>query len=244
MAESSYLQETKDEDIYVTFIQPEKNALIPSYEFNLLNMGIVKDNMAESGVIIIKKIFTLGIIESFKKSLQPIKQLYVADKKGVVHREYHCITFEEGRQDIWDLSDKINVDIPIMTDIMNELMGCVWVRSSLGALPLKSKNWGRWHRDVIPLFKDIQSTLCLPDFYYVVFIPLNNITMNNGATQIIINSHNGNSELINSYAICDMGDVIIMNGKCLHRSTPNITEDCRDMLYIIYCAMWYNESKF
>jgi hypothetical protein len=171
MAESSYLQETEEENIYNTFIQPEKNASIPSCECDSLNIDIIKTNLIESGVVVIKKMLSLDIIKTFKKSLQPIKQLHLADKKGVSHREdCHCITFEEGRQDIWDLSNKINVDIPVITTIMDHVMGCTWVRSSLGTLPLKSKNWGRWHRDVVPLFKDIQSTLCLPDFYYVVFI--------------------------------------------------------------------------
>ncbi len=241
MADSSYLQETKEEDSYSTFVPPPDDVSIHSYDNQL---DAISSGLIEAGAVVIKNVFTEDVIESFKKTLQPIKQLHCLDKKGVSHGEYHCITFEEGRQDIWDLSNEIHIDIPIMKSLMDEVMGCQWIRSSLGALPLESKNWGRWHRDVVPLFEDIQHTLCLPDFYYIVFIPLDDLTVDNGATQIILNSHNGEVGYVSSRALCNKGDIIVMNGKCLHRSTPNLTEDCRDMLYIIYCAVWYNESKF
>merc|ERR1711998_205714 len=59
-----------------------------------------------------------------------------------------------------------------------------------GALPSKaSSHVGPWHRDTYDLFEDDAIDVKLPPYYYTVLIPLVELTLENGATEFLIGSH-------------------------------------------------------
>ena len=88
----------------------------------------------------------------------------------------------------------------------------------------------------------------LPPYYLTVFIPLVEITQQNGPTEFIKGSH--------QYPIVDEtkadifsplvspGDIIIFDGRVLHRGTPNKSDSEKLIAYITFIALWYHDQTF
>jgi ectoine hydroxylase-related dioxygenase (phytanoyl-CoA dioxygenase family) len=110
------------------------------------------------------------------------------------------------------------------------------------------------HRDVYPILNTTAGDnldrldLELPPYYFTVLIPLVDITMQNGPTEFIKGSHR--------VAVVDMesatidaplskpGDVIIFDGRIMHRGSANNTTHERIIAYITYVANWYHDQTF
>jgi len=113
-----------------------------------------------------------------------------------------------------------------------------------GTLPvLPGSKEGDWHRDIVPLFSDNNLNLSLPPCYYTVLIPLMDLSEENGTTQFIIGSHKVDfektSQLSKVQFAAKKGSVILLDGRIFHRGMPNLSNEVRQMLYIIYAKNWY-----
>ncbi len=40
---------------------------------------------------------------------------------------------------------------------------------------------------------------------------------------------------------CDAGDVVVMDGRTLHRGLANTSHDIRPLCYFSFCPPWYRE---
>jgi ectoine hydroxylase-related dioxygenase (phytanoyl-CoA dioxygenase family) len=172
------------------------------------------------------------------------------------------IRHNKGRTDLSPITDLIELEISSsIQNILNRAMQCEFVCKSKGVLTLDAHtdSYGKWHRDTPSLFschgknskeKDLcdsdYKNICLPDYYFTVFIPLINVTIENGATEIIPGSHklsvHDSRFIAKSYLTANRGDAVIMNGKLLHRSTPNLNHMNRDVIYMVYAPVWLDEK--
>lgn len=244
----SYLQKTDDVTMFDDIdIQNMSLVQLPSAD----NEEQVLYNLDEYGVVKINNVMNLIELENIREYARD--NMYKGDKTDAVIVDKHKhIVFAKGRQDMW------HIDLPLtipeeVKNVLDIVMKVEYKQSSIGVLTLdaNTNHMGRWHRDVMPLFKlnvdpDVNDkyTLELPNFYFTVFIPLTQCRKENGATEMLLKSHVSDEKNVITIAEGNPGDVIIMNGKLLHRSVPNVSDLDRDLLYIIYCAKWYDEEKF
>ncbi len=181
--------------------------------------------------------------------------------------EGHAILHAPGRMDVWPwghlpllASDTADVYAPYpVREIVTDAARCDIVQKSVGLLAVDDtcSTYGRWHRDTSPLFKwnptspdkeDAGNVVIVPDYYFTCFIPLDPLDGENGAPEFILGSHRvaGSPDALLGLPVatvkCAPGDVIVMNGKTLHRGTPNRTEKARDMLYAVWAPPWFNED--
>ena len=118
----------------------------------------------------------------------------------------------------------------------------------VGALPSVGKSdAGPWHRDIYSLFDNEQIDVSLPDFYFTLLIPLVPVNQENGATEFILGSHKQafsdveKNNLPHSQPDAQPGDLVLFNGKILHRGRENLSDAERPVLYIVYKKKWYND---
>jgi ectoine hydroxylase-related dioxygenase (phytanoyl-CoA dioxygenase family) len=110
------------------------------------------------------------------------------------------------------------------------------------------------HRDVYPILNDvIDQNLCshdisLPPYYFTVLIPLVKITKEMGPTEFIRGSNNRQVVDISKETIyaplLSPGDIVVFDGRTLHRGLPNHTNKERLVAYITFIAKWYYDQTF
>jgi ectoine hydroxylase-related dioxygenase (phytanoyl-CoA dioxygenase family) len=110
------------------------------------------------------------------------------------------------------------------------------------------------HRDVYPLLNNTEDVnlshldIQLPPYYFTVLIPLVEITRENGPTEFIKGSHK--KEIVDEktseiYApLTSPGDIVIFEGRTLHRGSANNSTKERMIAYITYTAEWYHDQTF
>jgi ectoine hydroxylase-related dioxygenase (phytanoyl-CoA dioxygenase family) len=110
------------------------------------------------------------------------------------------------------------------------------------------------HRDVYPLQNTTTGVnlgeldLLLPPYYFTVLIPLMEITQENGPTQFVKNSRRQMCVTVDEAEIysplLSPGDVVIFDGRTLHKGSPNNSKEQRMIAYITYVAEWYHDQTF
>jgi hypothetical protein len=125
-------------------------------------------------------------------------------------------------------------------------------RSSGGALSTTGvAAHGGWHRDPGTLFEDEKLDMAIPDFYCTMLMPLDPTPLERGPTEFILGSHrktvpelceSGEGALRIAAACADPGDVILFNGKILHRGRANMSDKGRGVLYVSHTKVWYDDS--
>jgi hypothetical protein len=173
----------------------------------------------------------------------------------------HVIHHATGRSDVWPMDSLLphnfSLKDPIPALIADAAKGaCRKVESKRwGLLPVAPATdlHGHWHRDTGSLFhweeqdvvqRDRHSTLLLPNWYFTCFVPLVETTN----TEYLRGSHMMDLEHFDVHKKrygrfeCVPGDVVIMNGKVLHRGVPN-PNPLRDrlLLYQVWAPTWFNE---
>lgn len=230
---SSYLQADVDVRAYEYYVPPLTRGQVSTDWHRLSLDGVVRQ----------PALWSPAEVQRWQSQVTPLVEECVDEVPGTLVQTkagLHCLTFAPGRQDLWDVSPWVDLVVPAEVErrLQRASPSVRLVRSSMGVLPLRTDRHGPWHRDVVPLFGD---ALNVPDFYWTLFVPLTAVKPEAGSTQMVLGSHRG-LELGLVDPVLDAGDLLIMNGKMLHRSTP--CPQRRDLLYVIYCAHWYNESKF
>jgi ectoine hydroxylase-related dioxygenase (phytanoyl-CoA dioxygenase family) len=110
------------------------------------------------------------------------------------------------------------------------------------------------HRDVYPLQNTTTGVnlgeldLLLPPYYFTVLIPLVEITNENGPTQFIKGSRRTMCVAVDEAEIysplLSPGDVVIFDGRTMHKGSANNTNEQRMIAYITYVAEWYHDQTF
>lgn len=142
-----------------------------------------------------------------------------------------------------------------ITKIVKSLSPLVDFRHYWGAIPsLGGSGPTNMHRDIYPILNNTEGeNLCpldlnLPSYYLTVLIPLVKITRENGPTEFIKGSNrrmivDENGEEI--YApLLSPGDVVVFDGRTLHKGSANNTADERLVAYITFAANWYHDQTF
>ena len=112
---------------------------------------------------------------------------------------------------------------------------------------------GGWHRDFADgLFADESLNLQLPDYFFTVLAPLDDVSAEQG-TELVLGSHKlRTGELSGALttgaarrviAAARPGDVLVFNGKVVHRGMPNPTARSRTLVYLVYTAKWYQQGR-
>lgn len=238
----------QDNDIY------EKFAKIPDKEINTITTDSINiKNLATNGIAYVGNILTSSDIAYAREIIKSVRE----DSS-----KYKKITFSEKRLDVWDIPElnKLIANYYNIIDdvISNYLNDCKYVHKSTGLLLLdgQTDDNGKWHRDTSPgLFKYTSDcvlndslNVTLPDYYYNILFATDYIDKNSGATEFIMQSFVGLDNVINNnyQHVCvkmNPGDVIIFNGKMLHRAKANKSNNNRDVIYNILCAEWYLEEN-
>ncbi len=180
--------------------------------------------------------------------------------------EGHAILHSEHRADIWpwdavvtDLRDGDCAAPRPLRRLLDDAADCSIVRKSVGVLPIGAdcRTFGRWHRDSAALFRyrssdpvaqDEMNTKRTPDFYFTSFIPLHPMAAGSGATECVLGSHRmsvaeaGGPDARFACAECEPGDIVVINGKLIHRGTHNPSQHRRDLLYLVWTASWFDEE--
>ena len=110
------------------------------------------------------------------------------------------------------------------------------------------------HRDVYPILNTAEGydlddiDIMLPPYYFTVLIPLVEITRENGPTEFIKGSDRKKfaadiqQEI---YApLSSPGDMIIFEGRTMHRGASNNSNHERLIAYITFVANWYHDQTF
>lgn len=233
------------------FLQNTKDFLI--YDKLLLNTEL--NTLQTQGYLILKDVCKdyINQYPTWRKDIRSLINPYKFNKPEVIRDNGRLlIMHNKGRIDTSPVSGFIN---PKIIDYIKNLIGCQCVCRVEGALTLdaNTQSYGKWHRDTPQLFKFSEDlyvsdymNICLPDYYFTVFIPLNDVTESNGPTEVIPGSHKmsvNDSLSANRYnLLANCGDIIIMNGKLLHRSSPNSSNENRDILYMVFAPSWLHED--
>eukprot|EP00747_Dinoflagellata_sp_TGD_P169078 gnl/TRDRNA2_/TRDRNA2_197046_c0_seq1.p1 gnl/TRDRNA2_/TRDRNA2_197046_c0~~gnl/TRDRNA2_/TRDRNA2_197046_c0_seq1.p1 ORF type:complete len:341 (-),score=47.16 gnl/TRDRNA2_/TRDRNA2_197046_c0_seq1:67-1089(-) len=137
----------------------------------------------------------------------------------------------------------------VVREILERAMAMPWRMHACGTLPtFPGAEAGPWHRDVNLMFGNEALDLSLPDFYYNLLVPLGPVSAANG-TQILLGSHKLTqcqvSQCPRGVVEASPGDVIIFNGKAVHRGRPNTgpTAAQRSVLYVVFAAAWFEQGR-
>ena len=90
--------------------------------------------------------------------------------------------------------------------------------------------------------------LALPDFYFTMLVPLSPVRAAN-ATEILLGSHRCTQDAVGGCdlgaAAMDVGEVLLFNGKCVHRGRPNTGPGAahRTLLYVVWTAPWFEQGR-
>jgi len=97
-----------------------------------------------------------------------------------------------------------------------------------------------WHTDVGQLFEGGPN---LPCHCLSVFIPLVNMSDDNGPTEFSLGTHMDAEEYPHGEVsmICEAGTAIIFDSRVLHRGTANHTTQDRPVLYFQYAKSWFQD---
>jgi hypothetical protein len=112
--------------------------------------------------------------------------------------------------------------------------------------PLRGSDYQDVHRDAPPLFPETGAET--PPFQLAVNFPLVDVTAENGPFEVARATHMVSKEeglrMIESgearveSLLMRAGDVMVRDVRCLHRGTPNLTDEPRPMVVLGYSRRW------
>ncbi len=218
------------------------------------------EQMREDGVAIIKKIMPHEHLHILDKEIATIRNTVMAKIQhmdrplktysDIAERQLNRLDYRCGfTADIFD-----HIAAPII-HLVKMISPTIDFRHYWGAIPsLSGSGPTDTHRDVYPMLNtslnnDLAShDIHLPPYYLTVFIPLVEITLENGPTEFIKGSHRKSmvdEENAKIYApTLSPGDLVIFDGRTLHRGTPNRTDREKLIAYITFVANWYHDQTF
>lgn len=218
------------------------------------------NQMIEDGVIVFKNKITANSIQILRKEITHIREkvmVKISTMKRPLETYSDIAERHLGRLDyrcgfIADIFH--HVAEPII-HVIKKLSPTIDFRHYWGAIPsLGGSGPTNMHRDVYPILNTTEGVnldlldIHLPPYYFTVLIPLVEITKENGPTEFIKGSHRipiVDDTAAEIYApLLSPGDVVIFDGRTLHRGSANKTNEERLTAYITFVANWYHDQTF
>lgn len=218
---------------------------------DLTNPALIKtakDLFECNGVLLIKQLFSKYLISQLNQAFLAQYQAYFDDQEYA-----DALTVGSKRKMLTiKLQDPFNhPDLyanPLLMDLMRALLGEDFILGSFGAvIALPGADQQHIHQDHPALFDDETLDLKLPSFAITVVVPLINLTLATGSTQVWKGSHRlPYSEALNqqqaSVPLVSTGSCYLMDYQLWHGGTPNRSNQVRPILYIVYYRSWFQEA--
>lgn len=222
--------------------------------------GFYLDHFINDGVFVFENIFNAQELQKITNEITKIRDVVMRKISAmdrplktysdIAERELGRLDYRCGfTADIFDELAK-----PIMA-LIKQLSPRIDFRYYWGAIPsLGGSGPTAMHRDVYPILNTTEGVnldsidISLPPYYFTVLIPLVKITQENGPTQFIKGSHRErivDESMAEIYMpLLSPGDIVIFDGRTLHKGSANHTKDERLIAYITFVANWYHDQTF
>jgi hypothetical protein len=130
---------------------------------------------------------------------------------------------------------------PAVMEILNIVFGEKFVLESFGVvLSLSGAKCQLNHRDGKGLFSPALDSL-LPPYAVTVGIPLVDMNVEQGTTEIFPNSHRWKESSSSLFPDVPAGCAIMWDYRTLHRGTENRSDRYRPLLYMTYSKPWWRD---
>lgn len=227
---------------------------------HLMQASTYCEDMKKDGVILLKNVISLPHIQSLINEINHIRN-YVMSKISKMDRPLKTYSDIAERQ-LNRLDYRCGFHSAIFNEVGASIMELVKhisptidFRPYWGAIPsLSGSGPTDMHRDIYQIQNTAKDNdlddydVNLPPYYLTVFMPLDQITLENGPTEFIKGSHKKKvvDELhAEIYApLPSPGDIIIFDGRTLHKGTPNHSSREKLIAYITFVANWYHDQTF
>jgi len=230
------------------------------------NDNIKMDISSSNELVILPKFFSLDdvYLEEVDRKCADIRSHLLpllATKEQEVGENmefgYKYIAHQVGRYDVWFF---YKYDFLKVLNDKQIHLPAYCRQQSVGLLLLEPRTMtdGKWHQDAVPLFP---TPIKVPPYYYTLLIALDDLTPENGATQFYLPKltvADGERPIqlvkatINHDNFCNddvywlplkRGDAVLFAGSVWHRGVADLTDEKRDLLYVVFAPKWYNEEK-
>ncbi|MEQ8386659.1 MAG: phosphotransferase [Coleofasciculus sp. A1-SPW-01] len=230
---------------------PEISLPVNLPQSDLVNPVLIKtakELFAKNGVLVIKNLFAKDFIAELNQSFSEQYNTYFEDKDhpdalGVgVKRKMITVNFQ------YPFNHPNLYGNPLLMYLMQGLLGKDFILGSFGAvIALPGAEQQHIHQDHPALFEDEALDLKLPSFAITVVVPLIDLTPATGSTQVWKGSHRlSQSEELekrnSSVPFVSTGSCYLMDYQLWHGGTPNISNQVRPILYIVYYRSWFQET--
>lgn len=139
---------------------------------------------------------------------------------------------------------------PVVKRLLSSSMSIPWRMMNAGILTaLPGASAQDWHRDIAAGLFGESLDIALPDYLFTAIMPLEIVTREQGS-ELVLRSHkivtadlDPQKDVERVAAFGDPGDVVLFNGKVIHRGLPNPTNATRSLLYMVYAAEWFEAGR-
>ncbi|NNE01368.1 MAG: hypothetical protein HKN47_28980 [Pirellulaceae bacterium] len=196
---------------------------------------------------------------------------YIREIAEYYHEKYTCLSKSQLESRYAKVGDRrymisVNVKGPLncpalyanhrLMPILQNLLGPQCVISSFGSvIAFPGAAAQNVHFDYPPLFECEETCVSLPPHAITLVVPLIDLTAETGSTAVWFGSHRrlGARDELQRLAqsgsldgsVCQkpkMGDAFLMDFRMIHAGTPNIGDQARPILYIVYSRPWFRED--
>jgi Ser/Thr protein kinase RdoA (MazF antagonist) len=230
---------------------PEINLPVNLPRADLVNPLLIKtakELFEENGVLLIQNLFSKELIAELNRSFFQQYSAYLEDTS-------HADALDVGvrrKMVTVNLQAPFNTPElygnPLLMHLMKDLLGKDFVLGSFGAVvALPGAEQQHIHQDHPALFEDETLDLQLPSFAITVVVPLIDLTPATGSTQVWKGSHrlSPSAALEDKYSsvpFVSTGSCYLMDYQLWHGGTPNLSDQVRPILYIVYYRSWFQEA--
>lgn len=206
----------------------------------------------ENGYTVLREFIAVEIIDKIASSFQPLleKRISGSPPDRGPGRYYTTVPFSMPFADASVFAD------PFLFEVLEGIVGKDFVMCQLACdTPVRGSEYQTIHRDAEGLFFESSAAYSeTPAYQLAVNFPLCDITNDNiGPLEIakkthLLSSHH-QDQLIDSQEVdldslyMKKGDVLIRDVRCLHRGTPNVTQQPRPMVVIGYSRKWLRRPE-
>jgi ectoine hydroxylase-related dioxygenase (phytanoyl-CoA dioxygenase family) len=139
---------------------------------------------------------------------------------------------------------------PAVAELVDSIMCSDYVNYSGFIVSQPGSKHQYFHRDTNTLGNSDtsgRSLIGVDDFYFTTLIPLDDVTVENGATEFLVGSHRATSDtfgdLKTEQVTCPIGSALLFNGKINHRGRGNESQREKAVYYIVWHKLWYHEFR-
>ncbi len=203
------------------------------------------NEVKRDGFCVLSGQFPADKLIEWREKFAPLLQAHIESQGQIenrgANRYYVTLPFENTFAD-----ETIFADADVLA-IVENLVGADFMMCQLATdTPLLGSDYQEIHRDAPPLFPESEAET--PAFQLAVNFPLVDVTTENGAFEVVRETHclakeKGLKMLETGAAKIEavemkLGDVMIRDVRGLHRGTPNKTVEPRPMVVIGYSRKW------